>query len=84
MVALLVTVSPLSLAQLVGQLPVEQVTSELVLDKVGVDYAGPAYIMYKSICKPTVTKAYICVFVSMSVKAVHLELLSELTSEAFI
>ena len=29
-------------------------------------------------------KAYVCVFVSLSVKAVHLELVSDLTSEAFI
>jgi len=29
-------------------------------------------------------KAYICVFVSLAVKAVHLEAVSDLTSEAFI
>ena len=34
--------------------------------------------------KPVILKAYICVFVSLSVKAVHLELVSDLTSEAFI
>ena len=71
-------------AQLVGQLPTERVTPDLVFDKVGVDYAGPIYVKYGSIRKPTVVKAYICVFVSMSVKAVHLELVSDLTSEAFI
>ena len=34
--------------------------------------------------KPTIVKAYICLFVSLSVKAVHLELVTDLTSEAFI
>ena len=34
--------------------------------------------------KPTIIKAYICVFVSLSVKAVHLEAVSNLTSESFI
>ena len=33
---------------------------------------------------PTVIKAYVCVFVSLSVKAVHQELVTDLTSEAFI
>ena len=71
-------------AQLVGQLPIERVTPDLVFDKVGVDYAGPVYIKYGFVRKPTVVKAYICVFVSLSVKAVHLELVSDLTSDAFI
>ena len=31
-----------------------------------------------------VVKTYICVFVSLSVKAAHLELVSDLTSEAFV
>ena len=34
--------------------------------------------------KPFVTKAYVCVFVSFTVKAVHLEPVSELTTAAFI
>ena len=34
--------------------------------------------------KPTIVKACVCVFVSLSVKAVHLELVSDLTTGAFI
>ena len=71
-------------AQLLGQLPIERVTPGSVFDKVGVDYAGPVYVKYGHVRKPTVVKAYICVFVSLAVKAVHLELVSDLTSEAFI
>ena len=70
--------------QLLGQLPKERVTPDLVFDKVGVDYAGPIYIKHGYVRKPTIVKAYICVFVSLSVKAVHLELVSDLTSDAFI
>ena len=55
-----------------------------VFDNVGVDYAGPVYIKYGFVRKPTIVKAYICVFVALSVKAVHLELVSDLTTEAFI
>ena len=34
--------------------------------------------------KPVIMKSYICIFVSLTVKAVHLEAVSDLTSEAFI
>ena len=70
--------------QILGQLPKERVTPDIVFDKVGVDYAGPVFIKHGYVRKPIVVKAYICVFVSLSVKAVHLELVSDLTSDAFI
>ena len=70
--------------QRLGQLPIECVTPDLVFDKVGLDYAGPVYIKYGFVRKPTIVKAYICVFVSLSIKAVHLELVSDLTSDAFV
>ena len=69
---------------MMGQLPMERVTPDAVFNRVGVDYAGPFYIKYGPVRKPTVIKAYVCVFVSLSVKAVHLELVSDLTTEAFI
>ena len=55
-----------------------------VFEKVGVDYAGHVLVKYGYICKPTVVKTYICVFVSLTVKAVHLELVNDLSSDAFI
>ena len=70
--------------QLLGQVPTERVTPGLVFEKVGIDYAGPVYTKSGSTRRPVVSKSYICVFVSLSVKAVHLELVSSLTSEAFI
>ena len=70
--------------QMLGQLPIERTTPDSVFEKVGVDYAGPFYIKYGFVRKPTIVKAYACIFVSLSVKAVHLELVSDLTSEAFI
>ena len=70
--------------QLLGQLPAERVTPASTFDKVSVDYAGPFQIKYGHVRKPTVLKAYICLFVCLAVKAVHLELVSDLTAEAFI
>ena len=70
--------------QMMGQLPIERVTPDSVFNRVGVDYAGPVYIKYGFVRKPTVIKAYVCIFVSLSVKAVHLELVSDLSTDAFI
>ena len=70
--------------QLMGQLPIARVTPDIVFENVGIDYAGPLYIKHGYVRKPTIIKAYVCVFVSMSVKATHLELVSDLTSDAFI
>ena len=38
----------------------------------------PFLLKYGSMRKPTIIKTYICVFVSLTVKAVHLELVSDL------
>ncbi len=65
-----------------GQLPIERVTPDIVFENVGIDYAGPIYIKYGYIRKPTIVKAYVCIFVSLAVKAV--ELVSDLTLVAFI
>ena len=69
---------------MMGQLPLERVTPDIVFEKVGIDYAGPLYLKYGQVRKPTITKAYVCVFMSFSVIAIHLELVSDLTAEAFI
>ncbi len=70
--------------QLLGQLPPERITPGIVFEYVGIDYAGPVHLKLGRVRKPTFVKAYICLFVAMSVKAVHLEVVSDLTSAAFI
>jgi hypothetical protein len=69
---------------MMGQLPAERVTAGSVFDKVGVDYAGPVYTKVGSVCKPTFVKTYVAVFVSLSVKAVHLEAVCHLSTDAFV
>ncbi len=45
----------------------------------------PYSYKYGRVRKPVLVKAYIiCVFVSLTVKAVHLELVTDLTSQAFL
>ena len=70
--------------QLLGQLPKERLSPGLVFERVGVDYAAPLLIKQGSKRKPTLVKAYMCRFVSLTIKAVHLEVVSDLTTEAFL
>jgi len=67
-----------------GQLPIERLTPGPVFDKVGIDFAGPVQTKYAHVRKPVIVKSYVCLFISLSVKAVHLEPVSNLTSDAFI
>ena len=67
-----------------GQLPIERISPDCIFSHVGVDYAGPIYIKHGYVRKPIAIKAYICVFVSLSIKAVHIELVSDMTTEAFL
>lgn len=62
----------------------ERVTPDSIFERTRVDYAGHLYIKYGYTRKPTIVKAYVCVFVSLTIKAVHLELVSDLSSEAFV
>ena len=70
--------------QMIGSLPIEQVTADAVFSRVGVDYAGLVYLKLGAVWRPTVVKAYVAVFVSLTIKAVHLDLVSDLTTESFI
>ena len=56
----------------------------IVFDKVGVDYAGPKMVKAGPVHKPVIMKAYMYIFVLFTVKAVHLEAVSKLTTVAFI
>ena len=71
--------------QLLGQIPVERITPDSVFNRVcsvGLDYAGPFSNMDQSV-NHRLSK-HVCLFVSLSIKAVHLELASDLSTDAFI
>ena len=60
--------------QLMGQLPTECLKPGPVFETVGLDYAGPVWIKHGYVRKPTKIKAYVCIFASLNIKAVHLNL----------
>ena len=70
--------------QIFGQLPADRVNPGPVFDRVGIDYAGPLLIKSGPIRKPVLKRSYVALSVCFITKAVHLELVSELTTAAFI
>jgi hypothetical protein len=67
-----------------GQLPLARVTVARPFLNAGIDYVGPFEIKSGNTRSKTTTKCYIVLFICMATKAIHLELVSNLTSEAFI
>ena len=70
--------------QKMGQLPAARVNPAPVFATIGVDYAGPFIIKRGYIRKPQKVKAYLAVFVCFVTKAAHLEVVSDMTTEAFL
>lgn len=75
---------PLSINQQMGELPQNRITPCRIFSRCGVDYAGPVYIKDGKTRNRKIIKAYICVFICMTSKAIHLELVSELSTEMFL
>ncbi|CAG9136375.1 unnamed protein product [Plutella xylostella] len=67
-----------------GNLPTDRTHLEFPFLNVGVDYAGPVLIADRKGRGCRLHKSYICVFVCFAVRAVHLELVSDLTKEGFL
>ncbi|XP_022180294.1 uncharacterized protein LOC111040631 [Myzus persicae] len=75
--------APKFMSPYMAHLPKERVTIARPFARSGLDFCGP--IMIRSgRRKVSPTKSYVCVFVCMVTRAVHLELVSSLSSEDFL
>lgn len=63
-------------------LPKSRVSGNHAFQTTGVDYAGPIFI--RGTAGTPCSKMYICLFTCANIRAVHLELVENLTAEAFI
>ncbi|XP_048006892.1 uncharacterized protein LOC125242210 isoform X2 [Leguminivora glycinivorella] len=69
---------------LMGNLPADRVTSFYPFQVCGLDFAGPFMISSKKGKGNRITKCYLNIFVCFATKAVHLEAVSDLSTNAFI
>lgn len=69
---------------IMGNLPKERVAGGFPFLNTAIDYAGPVLIADRKGRGSKHIKAYICVFVCLAVKAVHIELVTDLTKEGFL
>lgn len=76
-------VKPKSLDYQMGNLPASRLNSDRPFTTVGVDFASPLLIKDGKLRNRKIIKCYLSVFVCFSTKAVHLELVGDLTSESF-
>jgi transposase InsO family protein len=67
-----------------GQLPAARVQPSRPFAATGIDYGGPFTLKIGGKRSKLTQKAYLALFVCMSTKALHLELVSDLTTNAFL
>jgi len=75
---------PKTATQLMGDLPSYRIEPTRPFLNAGVDFGGPFLVKSAKGRGGKVTKAYISLFICLCTKAVHIELVSDLTMEAFL
>ncbi|XP_075158099.1 uncharacterized protein LOC142231374 [Haematobia irritans] len=70
--------------QIMGNLPSIRIKPSRPFKHSGVDFAGPITIKASSVRSSATSKGYICLFICMVTKAIHLEAVSDLTTNAFL
>ncbi|CAK1578182.1 unnamed protein product [Parnassius mnemosyne] len=70
--------------QLMGQLPSSRVTPCKPFLRTGVDYAGPIDLRMSKGRGNKCYKGYICLFICMVTRAVHIEAVSDFTTQGFL
>ncbi|UYV69343.1 K02A2.6-like, partial [Cordylochernes scorpioides] len=70
--------------QIMGYLPIHRIIPSSPFSKTGIDFAGP-FITKPNVIRTKVTlKSYIELFICFSTKAIHLEIVSDLSTPAFL
>ncbi|XP_033317511.1 uncharacterized protein LOC117215221 [Bombus bifarius] len=78
------TANPPPVEYLMGDLPEARITESRPFTNVGIDYCGPFYIKERRDRNRRKIKTYAAIFVCLATKAVHIELVSDLTTDAFL
>ncbi|XP_054259448.1 uncharacterized protein LOC128984179 [Macrosteles quadrilineatus] len=77
-------VKPRNVCPLMADLPQSRVTPARPFLHTGIDYAGPFTVKIFNLKAVRHIKSYFCTFICLVTKAVHLEVVTDLTTESFI
>lgn len=77
-------VKPQIISQIMGDLPSQRITPSRPFHTTGVDLCGPFLIKNKKQRNSSTYKVYVAVFICFVTKGIHLEILSDLTTDCFI
>ncbi|XP_066583621.1 uncharacterized protein [Prorops nasuta] len=75
---------PSTVTYRMGDLPKARMSASPPFTHTGVDFCGPFYNKERKYRNRNKVKIYVSVFVCMSVKAIHLEVVFDMTSEGFL
>ncbi|XP_045510052.1 uncharacterized protein LOC123705352 [Colias croceus] len=67
---------------IMGNLPEQRLHAEFPFTNTAVDYAGPVMILNRKGRGSRTMKSYLCIFVCLAVKAVHIELVTDLSNNS--
>lgn len=70
--------------QRMGDLPAERVNSAPIFAHTGVDLAGPFHLKASRLRTATTIKHWVAIFICLTTKLVHLELIVDLSTKAFL
>lgn len=79
-----VRLAAVNIQPVMADLPKSRVSQCRPFARVGIDFAGPFQMRETQLRKTRIYKVYISVFICMVVKAVHLEVVSDLSTPAFL
>lgn len=71
-------------APLMADLPASRVLPSRAFEASAVDFAGPFNVKLHPLRRSQHSKVYLCLFICMATKAIHLEVVTDLTSDAFL
>ncbi|XP_031349442.1 uncharacterized protein LOC116175453 [Photinus pyralis] len=77
-------VNPIASEQIMGNLPFDRVSAARPFIHCGVDYAGPLSLKEGRGRGKRLIKGYISLFICLATKAVHLELVGDMTTDSFL
>ncbi|GBM42553.1 hypothetical protein AVEN_140270-1 [Araneus ventricosus] len=75
---------PVLTSQIMGDLPTDRVTPNHVFNVTGIDFAGPFFLKFKNQRKGILNKVYVVIYVCLCTKALHLDCVTDQTSDCFI